>query len=217
MSHKLKALGVGLLAIVVSSSLAAVNASATSGGHFVSESHHTVVNQTSSKESIHSLEVLLHGLEGGFVCDQMTATGTISGTTVTEAIGFLSLAECHTTNAAPGTTVVHTNGCSTSITPALAGGKNTSHLNCPVGKTIVVTHPNCTITIVPQTLNGITTTAITENGKHAITGDVNIQFSTQYHAGICIFTGTAHTGTIIGSTTIRATDTEGIPVSVTAT
>lgn len=221
MRLKLKAFGLGLLAALVTCGVAALNVSAKTGGHFISEAEagHTIVNQESGEGS-HQLEFFLHGLEGGIVCDQMSATGTAMTSTVTEEVGNVILKECHTTNQIPGSIAVDLNGCQTRITVAPGNPETTEQTNdliCPAGKAIEVTHPNCTITIPPQVLTGLTYTTVTDNGKHSITVDVKVQLNTQFHAGICIFTGTAHTGTFQGSTIVRALNTNAEPVGITAT
>lgn len=218
MSLKLRGLGIALLAGLAVGSFV-LTASAKTGGHFVSDVSHTIVNQSASSGGSHALEFSIHGMEGGFVCDEAVASGTASTATVTEAVGTLSLNLCRTTD---GTQLaVDENGCQTRITVAPGEPSTTEHTNdfiCPVGKSFEITHPNCTITIPPQNnLGGFTYTRIVDNGKHAITVDVATQFEVQFHGGICIFLGTSKVGTIKGSTIVRALNTEGKQVSVTAT
>lgn len=220
MSLKLKGLGLGMLAMLALGAVVVINASAKTGGHFVSDAvdGHTIVSQTSGA-GIHQLSFVQHGLEGAIVCDEMSVTGTAVGATVASEVGTPLFNKCHTAGSETPLGV-HMNGCQTRITIAPGAEATTEQTNdiiCPPEKTIVITHPNCTITIVPQTVTGITYTTTLQNGKHAITADVNSQVSLQYHAGICIFTGTNHTGTFKGSTIIKAFDTNGEQVNITAT
>lgn len=219
MSLKLKGLGLAVLASLAIGAVTVMTASATTGGHFVSDAvdGHTIVNQTSG-EGIHNLSFVQHGLESAIVCDEMSVTGTATTATVTSGVGTPTFAKCHT-EGSETSIAIHMNGCQTQITVAAGEGatEQTNDIICPPEKQIIITHPNCTITIVPQTVTGITYTRIVDNGKHAITAAVNSQVALQYHAGICIFTGTNHTGTFKGSTIIRAFDTAGEQVNVTAT
>jgi hypothetical protein len=216
---KLKAATLGLLAIAGVGAVTVMSASANTGGHFVSEVEHTIVNQSAGATGPHALELSIHGMEGGIVCNQATAQGTAATSTVTEAIGIITLSNCSTTN---GTVMTVTmNGCDTRITVGPGEPATTEHTNdfiCPAGKKLEIHHPNCTIGFPPQNnLKGFTYTRIVDNGKHAITADVATQFEVQFHGGICIFLGTTRVGTITGSTVVRALNTEGKQVSVTAT
>jgi hypothetical protein len=220
MTLKLKALTLGTMACTAVACLAVMNASATTGGHFVSEVEHTIVNQTTGIGP-HALRFVQHtgGFEGSIVCDEMTATGTATTATVTSELGSAVAHKCHT----QGSEILFQtdmNGCQTRITVAAGDPAKTEQTNdivCPAGKAIEITHPNCTITIPPQSLAGITYTRILDNGKHAITADVNSQLNIQYHAGFCVFVGTSHTGTFQGSTIVRAFNTAGSQISFTAT
>jgi hypothetical protein len=217
MSHKLKALGLGLVAMMAVGALAVMNASASTGGHFTAPAH-SIIKGTEVAGSSHQLEFVSHGLEGGIVCDEVTYSDyTSTQATETQVSVTPTYKKCHTTGAAAGTTTVHVNGCSYRFTVGV-GATGTADVVCPAGSAIVITHPNCTITVPAQnnigTLNYTTTT---ESGVHALTLDVNASFSTQYHGGICIFTGTSHTGTLSGSATVRGFDTNNNPVGITAT
>ncbi len=217
MSLKLKVLGLGLLATLAMSAVAVMNASATSSGHFISDAAdgHTIVNQSIEPESPHGFNVSVEG--GSIECDEANVQGTATTNTLTAVEGIMTLGKCHTTGSEPGTTVVHMNGCSGRGT-SNSSGTGTGHLLCPAGKTVVVTHPNCTITVPPQSgVGGFTYTNVNDGSKHTITVDVNLQYAVQYHAGICIFTGTNHTATVSGSTIVKATNTQGEQVNITST
>ena len=58
---------------------------------------------------------------------------------------------------------------------------------------------------------------VTDNGKHAITAVAQAEFKVNFEEGICIFLGTSHTGTAIGSAVIRGFNTAAEQVSITTT
>lgn len=211
MGIKLKALGLGSLAAMAMGTFSVTTASAATGGHFLfSQAHATVVWK---EVGLDATEVLVHGLEGGIVCDEGPPHYTffIGGGTVNDLRFPPRNLACHTTG--NGTNIsVAANECTYRFT--IAAGttdetEQTMDVACPAGKAIVITHPNCTITVPPQSgLSGQTYTKIVDGGQNAITVDSNVQFSTQFHGGICVFLGTAHTGTLKGSSVITAFDTE---------
>jgi len=214
--NKLKAAGVGLLAIVAAGAVAVMGASANTGGHFVSEVSHTIVSQMSQPGAGHEIKVKIGTTE--LFCDEASVIGTATSATVTEVQGVTTLKECHTTDTEPGTIIVHMNGCEARGTIAPGNVVQTNDLICPSGKVIEVTHPNCNITVPPQNnISGFTYTTIVENGKHVITLDVNLEYKVQYHSGLCIFLGTNQTAIASGGTIIRGKDTNGNPVGITAT
>jgi len=211
----------GLLAVIATSAFAVVNASAKIGGHFVTHnSNHVIVKGSEVPGSNHQLEFSSHGLEGGIVCDEVTYSDYTADETETEVTVAPSYAKCHTTGQNPGTTVVHVNGCDFKFTIAkntTGETEQTVDLNCPT-KPLEITHPNCTITIPTQTVEeAVTYTPAAQDGVTTITLDVNAEFATQYHGGICVFTGTSHIGTLNGSATVRGFDTNDEPVGITAT
>jgi hypothetical protein len=218
MSLRLRGLGLAVLAIGAVGAFAAMNASATVSGHFVSDAvgGHTIVNQSINPALSHSFNV---SIEGGarIECEQASVQGTASTATMQAVKGAMTLGECHTEGAAPGTVTVHMNGCTGEGT-SNSSGSGTGHLLCPVGKTVELTHPNCTIKVPPQTSGGFTYTNVTDEGKHTITVDVNSTgYTVHYESGICVFLGTTHTASITGSTIVRATDTNGQRVNITST
>lgn len=215
MSLKLKAVGFAVLAAVSIGAFAVVNASATVNGHFVSSVSHTIVDQRSSSESKHSFVMKIDG-GNPIECNETRAFGTIASSTVQQVEGTTELNGCHTQGEPAGSLVIDTNGCKGQGT-SNAGGNTTGHLICPAGKTVVVTHPSCTINIPSQTVLGFTTTQTTVNGKHAITLDVNVNYTAHYESGICVFLGTVKTASIVGSTVIRGETTLGEIVSITST
>lgn len=217
MSLKFKALGLGLLAIMATSAFAVMNAGASTGGHFVSEIEKTTIVGTESGN--HRLHFTSHASEGEIGCESASYHGSTSSATVTQLDITPTYANCYTTTS--GTKFsVHHNGCTYRFTVATGGTNGTADLNCSGTNAIVITHPNCEITVSPnnnQNLSGIHYTRVTENGKHAITLDVAVQFQTTYHGGICIFLGTTQVGTLKGSVTVRGENSKGEPVGITAT
>lgn len=222
MSNTPKKIGLCVIVVVASTAFSAMGASAATGGHFVSEVSHTLVDQTISGTSGHQLHIKIDsGPEGtAIACKEARAVGTAAAGTVTEAIGETSLSSCYTTDNPDTLYEILENGCQGKATVASgnpSSTEQTGHLICPAGKSIEITHPNCTATVPPQTVTGLTYTSTTVNGKHAITVDVNVEYILYYHSGICIFLGTNHTATVNGSTVIRGYNTEGNLVDITAT
>jgi hypothetical protein len=211
MRFKLKVLGLGLLVTLAMSAVAVMNASATSTGNFHSDAASGNTNIVGSEiptlahPSAHRMELAYHGLEGRTVCDIVSYNGTVTGPTTKHITIIPHYTTCKTQTQAHNVTV-HVNGCSFTFTP---GHQGTVHLDCPVGKSIEITHPNCTIKITPQTIGtaakGMLYTADTDtNGKKTITLDANtVQIATKFEAGICVFTGTNHTATMHGAVTVR--------------
>jgi hypothetical protein len=223
MSVKIKTLCLGLLAALSVSAFAVVNATANSEGHFTTTGNtHTHITGTESSE--HRLHFLMHGLAGEIGCDESLFTAT---TTTETSIDLTTTAEpkkCYTTNSGqlPGSTTITMNGCTYTFRVAKGSTNSTEqtfHLICPPEKELEIHHPNCTIKLPPQTFTtGLTYTQVFEDGIHIITVDMNIQFAaTEYEGGICVFTGTTHTGTFGGRLTLRAFNTSGTKVPLTFT
>jgi hypothetical protein len=160
-------------------------------------------------------------LEGGVVCDE----GKYAGTTTAETVSDLTLTptygKCHTAGSEPGTTTIAVNGCTYTFTVAKGttnSTKQTVQLLCPAGKVIEINHPNCKVTIPAQTINsGATYATLFENSVHLLTISLSLQINIQFHGGICVFTGTNHTGTIHGTFTVGVRSLIGILRNITAT
>jgi hypothetical protein len=224
MGIKTRMLCAGVLAVIAAGGVAVVNAGATSGGHFVFGSHH--VGYTIEEGSEHRIHFLsAGGSEGERIgCETSGYHGTHKNTLATTTTNITVIptwSNCYTT-ASPGTKFdIHENGCDLLFTvrPNPETNHNTIHMVCPAGKAIVLTHPNCEVTIPPQTPTGgaIYKTTV-ENGVHAITLELTAGLATQYHGGICIFLGTNQTSTMSGSATLTAKDIPtGSPTHITAT
>lgn len=219
MSLKLKALGLGILAIVATSAFAAMNAGASTGGHFIAPAHTLIVGTESGN---HRLHFRPHGTEEKIGCANASYSGTAVNTTETQIEVTPSYSGCTTTANGTVVNVTH-NGCKYRFTVAVGGTNGTADLNCP-GSALEIHHPNCTITVndgtvaqpTNQNLPGIHYTTVTET-KHAITMHVNVTFHTEYHGGVCIFLGTNQLGELVGSVTVKGTDTDGNQVDITTT
>jgi hypothetical protein len=222
MSLKLKALGLGLLAAMAFSAVAVMNASANGAGHFVSTGNtHVEVKGFAGPGTSHNLHLVNHGLEGEIGCATQSYTATTTTETTTSITVTPAYAGCTTTSNAQAVPV-DVNGCTYTFTVA-AGTTNsteqTVHLVCPTGKKIEITHPNCTVSVHPQTVNtGLTyTTTVSGSGVHEITMDVNVQFVQTRH-GLCQFIApTTGNGTLKGSVTVKGFNTAGGQVPITAT
>jgi hypothetical protein len=223
MKHKIKALGAGLVAAAAVVALGGGSATATSGGHFVSGSEHTVLKSVSAGQHAHTFNT--HS--GPITCEPGTFKheGTFSGTTVTSidlvpSYGAPGGGGCGTEGGTPITSYTY-NGCVYRLTVAAkttSSTEQTLHFVCPVGKVLEFHQPNCLATMPSQTATGTVTYAnVLQNGKHSLTLSLNATFETQYHGGLCVFLGTKQSATLSGSALVNAFNSKGEQVSVTAT
>lgn len=216
MSIKLKALGLGLLAAMAVSALAVMNATAETGGHFVSTVAHTNITGTESGS-----HVLHFNKEGGAAgerigCDNDSYTATTTNLTEPSITVTPSWQNCYTTGTPESKFDIDENSCHFVFTIGKkATGHNTAHVVCSkAGDAFVITHPSCEISVPPQTVTGVSYT--NENGEVTLTSTVK-NIESRYHNGFCIFLGTNHTAEMIGSVTVKGTNTAGEKVHVTAT
>lgn len=219
MSTKLKGLCLSAIVALAVSAFGVMNATADTGGHFTSEVDHVTIEGTETGE--HQLHFVKEGGAAGerIGCTNDSYHGTISDPdTTVEAIEiFPEWSECETTSSTTKFDI-HENGCRFVFTIGDTGTHHTAHLNCPVGEAVEITHPNCNITVPPQTVTGIVYTTDVLNGAHAITMDVTVKdIKTEYHEKICIFLGTNHESEMVGSVTVEGFDTDENPVDITAT
>lgn len=225
MSIKLKVLGLGLLAVVATSAFAAINASATIGGHFTNDATlgHATVTGTEATGTSHALAFVKKGGSAGeeITCHTADYTGTVNAPTVQSVSITPSWSNCTTGTEGTATSFdVHENGCILTFTSGKIGqASHTADVVCPGPiKYIDITHPQCTITIPEQTVSGITYTTTVENNKHALTMNVKAEnITSHYEAGICVFLGTTHVSEMKGSVTVHAANTAGEPVNITET
>lgn len=206
MSIKLKALGLGLLAMMAMSAFAAMNAGATTSGHFITESNPTFVTGIHKQGTEHELHFISEaGDEIG--CDHSTYSGKHEGTKTTTSLTITpNWTDCYTTP--DGTKFdVDENGCDLEFTSRANPATNdaTVKINCP-SKRIEITHPNCNITVGTQEVGGAAGNGVTytnkNDGKPWITMNVDVTFAVEYHGGICIFLGTNHHARMEGDVTV---------------
>jgi hypothetical protein len=214
MSGKFKALGLGLLAAMAISAVAAVNAGATASGHFSSATHHTIF--TGTEDEADSTEFSVDG-GTGIRCHKTSYTYT-GAATLLAGLQLTPTYEKCTTSGEATEFKFTTNDCRYTIKMNSSGGHATVFIECEKGP-MEIHHPNCTITVPQQfQLTGVKYTTLIENNKHALTVDVTVNnIAVQYHGGICIFLGTNHTGALTGAFRVRGANTAGEPVDITAT
>lgn len=226
MSLKLKALGLGLVAAMAMSAFAVMSASATTGGHFISEQAHTVLK--GADEAANPTKFIAFGQT--VTCKKAEYHGTTNATTETSQTITPTYAEC---SHSLGTAHVNMNGCDYlfTIRPEPATTDNTVHLVCPgaSGPTIQVTGPfgNCKIEVTPnQTPAG--GVAYKTGGSAGATHDIIADSTTSgIHAVItegggnffvCGTTSTTtSTASLDGNATLRGFNTAGAQVGITAT
>lgn len=232
MSLKLKALSLGLLATMAMAAFAVVNATAETGGHFTSDSGNgkTVITGTENPTLSHFTEFTI-GNQTPFGCHKTSYDGTVEGNTVTEIRVTPTYEECLTTGGTTGEVVVDANECGFTFK---IGKKSTAHNTVSVvckgaTKHIVITHPNCTIRVPEQSLNGVSYTTDVQGEKHAITLDATVEnITAHFEGGICIFLGTKQLSKYTGSVTVEGFEDlgndathpygkEGARVNITAT
>jgi len=222
---KLRIFGLGLLALMATGAFAVMNASANGGGgHFTSDAADGHTHIIGKESGTHVVHFRPHGggLNERIGCDEdsytaTTLSNTVESLTITPAYG-----KCYTTNPEKTPVTIDVNGCTYTFTVTKGTVDSTEqevHLVCPPGKAIEITHPNCNITVDPQSVkNAVTYTTLFENGKHTITLDVNATFKTTFHEKICILLGTEnHFGELIGSVTVEGFNTAGNRLNITAT
>jgi len=212
MSMKLKVLGLGLLAMMATGAFAVMNAGATNSGHFVTGSEHTFITgiQGAAGSKEHELHFISESGATKIGCDNSLYTGTHKGTkTTTELTITPSWSNCYTTGSNEAKWDVHENGCTLVFTSRATPASNdaTVDVKCPPSKAIEITHPNCLITVDPQTVggakeNGVTYTNQGVSPEKWITMDIKVSLATTYHGGVCVFLGTPHTSTMEGSVTV---------------
>ncbi len=202
-----------------------MSASAKVGGHFVSEVANT--HLTGFEGGTHNVHLSLDGFNGTVGCTTDGYKATTAATTVESVTVIANYAGCTTTGTATNVPVAM-NGCTYTLTVAPGGEstEHTAHLLCPAGKSVVISHPNCTATVHAQTIEPTVATPQTitftrtinaQTGKHEITMDLHITSKITRH-GLCQIAGTNGHGTLQGSVTVRGFNGVGGPqVSITAT
>jgi hypothetical protein len=224
MKGKLRLLGVGVLAVVTVGAVAVVDASATTSGHFTTQSsdHHVVFRGTAIHPGTHTLTIqrTVNGTASGspIKCTHIHYFSTRTGWFVTlfPVIWFKpTYTDCSTEGESPHNVLIDVPGpCGENAYEMTSGGSGTVHANC----SITLTHPNCRIVLPAQTLSGVSYSATTRNGRAALTANLNLQGITgHFESGFCVFLGTNQTFHMQGSILIWAEDAGGNPVGITHT
>lgn len=240
MSLKLKVLGLGLLAVMATSAFA-VSSSATTGGHFVSDSHFLTLTGTETynpkdpSSTPHNLSFFRVDASGQTVagspikCTHVAYHGeTLEGSAATTTTkvrvrpDYTGSNNCSTGAVAePHDVTVHVpTSCETNVFEFTSGNTGTVSVNCD----ITITHPNCTIKIPNiaenKHLHGITydtdTDAISKKHIITVTADVT-KIRGYFEGGLCVFLGTSHTFEMVGSATVSGENAIGEPVNITHT
>lgn len=226
MSLKLHATVLSLAAALAVASIAVVSASAETGGHFVSEVPHTILEGEDPPGSNYAFSDAGAGL--GFNCEEVKFSGTMVGETATEIILSPTFVNCKS-EAKPVN--VKMNGCVFLLTIRKVEPDkkdNTIHLSCPGASTVEVTveggFGNCVITIKAQTpMGGM---AYETAGMAGVGHDLMVKTTLSgihavYHGGVlkCGVADkkTLESAAISGETTLRGYDTEDTLVGITAT
>lgn len=224
MSTKLKALGLGLVAAMAIGAFGVMNAGATTGGHFTSESttdEHTTLIGTESGEHTTGFFAVS---EVPIVCQTADYTGTTDENTVEEVTIEPDYDGCSTEGETPGSVHVDMNSCDYVFT--VRGDEpdtkhNTVHIDCedPDDKIdLVHTDANCTIEIGEQTVGG-GVLYTNEGSPHEVTVDITAEeIEYTLHNFPCNLLGTTHNdGELFGSVTLEGRDKLNSQVNITAT
>lgn len=216
MNEKLKFLGLGMLAVMAVSALAAISASASVSGHFTHDAlgGHAAIKGAEGGE--HRVKFEVDGK--AFECEVVSSEGTVSAATVTTIAVTPAYANCQTPGESANSILIDTNGCHF-VYHSRSSGHATFSLECPSGD-LAITHPNCKVEVPSQTATGGVTygTAVSNPGnKHELTLSMTVTLTAQYEGGICIFLGTGHQLSMTGSSTLAAFSTSGEQVNLTAT
>ncbi|HEX8689937.1 MAG TPA: hypothetical protein VF729_06820, partial [Solirubrobacterales bacterium] len=113
MSLKFKALGLGLIATMVMSAFAAMNATAGTGGHFHASKNGQDVKHPTIKvteEGTHAVHLKIHGAEGEVGCTEANYTTTLLNATENDITVSPEYKGCTTTNT-PTNVTIDMNGC----------------------------------------------------------------------------------------------------------
>lgn len=236
MSLKLKILGLGVFAVLATSALAVMNASATVSGHFAHDAdggHATIKGFENGIHSAHSLsfqrtvtdeqtgQKVFSG--AAIVCNEATYEGTVTSA-ITNLIQVAPVYKACITTGTEVKVEVTPNGCTYTFhsnknasthTPT---EKATVTVDCPSEKAIEIHHPNCTSTVGAQQLSGATYTTVLEGGFENLTVRITVKGVTvHFHGGICIFLGTKQEFDMNGSVTVKGFNTKGEQVNIFAT
>jgi len=218
MARKTTIFSLSLAAALASISVIGLSATAQTGGHFTTEVANTY--WVGSEEGTHRTEF---NASGEFIfCEVAGYEGFTQGAGTFTEVKFSPLYDKCITTANEGAVTITENECTYVFTiGAKAHQDNTVHLSCPTGKKLEMHTPNCKLSFPPQTpQGGVAYTAVTANGKNALTVDVTISgIKYERHSGLCVFLGTNGTdGELKGSVTVAGFNlSDGKPASIAAT
>jgi hypothetical protein len=215
MKFKTRALGLSAVAAMATGIIGMTNASAFVNGHFTIEPNGQTVVGTEVFETSHSLKFQVtrptgQSSGGPIVCTGAEYFGAVEASTTTSTTLTPAYIGCATTGDSHGSVQITTNSCSYIFQSNAAASSDppTEHatvsLTCPTGKAFEIHHPNCTMTIPPQTPKGGATYSTAVDGKHTITVNITLtHVATQYHGGICVFLGTPSEMDITGAVILK--------------
>lgn len=226
MKSKFKTVGLAVAVAMVSSALTTSGASATFNGHFTSDVEHTTIIGSEKVSTGHFLQFRSSAGSTPIICFEGFYEGTINAPTKTTQFAQVSpsYTQCRTDGGVAGSVVIHPNGCTYTLLSRTPPATATVAVDCPTGKVIEITHPNCVIKVPAQfgtasiLTGGVTFEKIEENGKPALTLYVGVnQVTTHYESGICVFLGTKQSFELTGSMTVIGRDKFGAAVGIAAT
>jgi hypothetical protein len=222
MKRSLKAgLGLSMLVALIVAAFGVMSASATTSGHFTSDSAgETKLIPTEATGTTHTTSLSAFGLT--VTCHNVTYTAANMKTATTQEITVTPTYLGCTSGENPAH--VRMNGCHYIFTSRTAPGHGTPHFLCPVGKKaeVEITGSNCIMKFGAQTptSGGATYDTIEMAGKHALTVNVTAEgIHAEAHGGICVFFPTnTTTAKLTGSVTVRGENpATGAAVGITAT
>jgi len=185
----------------------ALSAGASSASaEFHSEVAHTIFSGSQEGTGTFTVD------PGTIHCKKATVSGTATTATTNSVTVTPRLEECTLTSIFGNIAVtVNMNECDAIITTNGEG-----HSICPVGKSVTVSGPGCTITVPGgQTLLGGTFTNIGSGSTREIRGHGNVTGIKYSYSGFTCGSGSGtENGTSTGTGVITATNTEGAHVGI---
>lgn len=193
MTHKLKALGLALVAVFAVSAMVAAGASAAT---FHSEASSTTVSGTNAGEGNHVFTASGFSVE----CETASFSGTQSGTESTTLTLHPEYSKC---NSSLGSATVDTAGCDYVFNATTNGtGHLPSDISCTGSSVIKVTAPGCTLSFGTQnTTGGVKATNLGSGSTRDDTVDATVTATFSKSGSFC-FAISGDTGKYTGNTTV---------------
>jgi hypothetical protein len=193
--------GLSMLVALLVAAFGVMNASATTSGHFTSESAETKLDISEETGTAHTTTLSAFG--STVTCHKVDySASNIIGTTTQTITAFAEYTNC--TTGTGGAATVRMNGCHYQFT-SRSTGHGTTHFICPAGKKAEVESSAGTMKFGAQTPSaGATYSAIigSKTGKNAITASITAECH-----GACQFIAThTSTATLKGSVTVEGTN-----------